>query len=230
MRTWIDYWNSNHAIYVNARHRACHAEGIARDILRHVPSPDAVVLDHGCGEALYAEDVAARCGRLILCEAAPGVREALAKRVARLPDVAVIGAADVLRLEDRSLDLVVANSLIQYLKREEFSGLLDLWRRKLKPDGRLVVADVIPPGVSPLTDAAALLRFGWAGGFFAPAVLGLARTALSDYRKIRATLGFATYGEEELRALLASHGFSSERVRPNIGHNQARMTFRARPA
>ena len=28
MRTWIDYWNSDHAIYVNARHRLLHAEEV----------------------------------------------------------------------------------------------------------------------------------------------------------------------------------------------------------
>jgi SAM-dependent methyltransferase len=229
MRTWIDYWNSDHAIYVNGRHRILHAEGIAQGILGLLPSSNAIVLDQGSGEALYAEALAAHCSRLILCEAAPTVRKALASRVANLSNVSVIDAGDVARLDDRSLDLVIANSLIQYLKRDELAELLDIWHRKLRSDGSLVVADVIPPDVSPVTDAAALLRFGWSGGFLGPALVGLAKTALSDYRQIRAALGFATYSEQDFLALLADHGFDGARIYPNVGHNQARMTFRARP-
>jgi hypothetical protein len=80
-----------------------------------------------------------------------------------------------------------------------------------------------------LTDATALLRFGWSGGFLGAAFAGLARTALSDYRKIRQRLGLSTYSEANFSALLAEHGFLADRVHPNFGHNQGRMTFRGVP-
>lgn len=227
MKSWIDYWNSDHAIYVSDRHKQLHAAAVGHDILRQVHGTNAVILDHGCGEALYAEAVAAGCARLILCEAAPAVREKLSARIAGNPAIEVIDPDTATRLEDGSVDLVIANSLVQYLKRDELTGLLDLWRSKLKPGGSLVVADVIPPDVSPMTDALALLRFGLKGGFFTAALLGLVRTALSDYSRIRTTLGFSTYTEAEFLALLGAHGFTARRVRPNFGHNQARMTFRA---
>ena len=44
----------------------------------------AAVLDYGCGEALHADIVAETAGRLILCEAAPMVRAALAAASARI--------------------------------------------------------------------------------------------------------------------------------------------------
>ena len=229
-KSWVDYWNSDHPIYVNDRHKQLHAEAVGRDILSHVPSPAAVVLDHGCGEALYAEQVAQGCGQLFLCEAAPTVREKLAQRVTGNARISVIGADDVAALADASLDLIVVNSVLQYLTRDELAGLLDLWRVKLKPDGRLVIADVIPPDVNPVTDAAALLRFAWKGGFLVPAFVGLVKTTLSDYRKIRSTLGFSMYKEPEFLALLAAHGLKAERVHPNFGHNQLRMTSRAQRA
>jgi SAM-dependent methyltransferase len=227
IKSWVDYWNSDHSIYVSDRHRSLHASAVGRDILSHVQSRDAVVLDHGCGEAAYAADVAAGCGRLILCEAAPAVRFSLARRVAGISNITVLGAEEVTALPDRSLDLIVANSLVQYLSREQLGQLLTLWHRTLKPQGRLLIADVIPPDVSPLTDALALLRFGWSGGFLGAAVLGLIKTALSDYRRLRATLGFSTYSEAGFVALLRDHGFAAERIRPNFGHNQSRMTFQA---
>jgi SAM-dependent methyltransferase len=230
MKSWIDYWNSDHPIYVNDRHKALHAEAVRRDIARYVRSPDAVVLDHGCGEALYAETVAERCNRLILCEAAPSVRDTLKARTARSRNIAVVGPEEFEHLPEATIDLIVANSLVQYLSRTQLEELLILWRRKLADKGELVIADVIPPDVSPLTDALALLRFGWSGGFLGAAAAGLAKTALSDYRSLRATLGFSTYSEPEFLALLTSAGYRAERERPNFGHNQARMTFTALPA
>jgi SAM-dependent methyltransferase len=228
MPSWIDYWNSDHPIYVNDRHKALHASGLANDFRRHVPSPTAAVLDFGCGEALYAEEVARFCGRLYLSDAAPAVRAKVAERVNDRPNIAVQSAEETAAMPDASFDLIVVNSVAQYLTTEQLAGFLPGWRRMLKPDGRLVLADVIPPDVSPVTDASALLSFAWKGGFVAAALAGLVRTALSDYRKIRGKLGFTTYVEADLLALLARNGFRGERSRPNFGHNQARMTFSCR--
>lgn len=229
MRSWIDFWNAEHSIYVNDRHKRLHAEGIARDIARHIPGPKAVVLDHGCGEALYAEAVAGGCGRLILCEAAPRIVADLAARLADKGNIEVIDPAGASALPAKSLDLVIVNSVLQYLSRDELAALLELWHRVVKPGGRLVIADVIPPGVSPLRDARALLLFAARGGFLIPAIGGLVRTAFSDYARIRKALGFSMYEESEVVGILAAHGFACERVQPNFGHNQARMTFSARP-
>ena len=52
MTDWISFWDTSHSIYVNARHRDVHYRGIAEEVRRYVPSPDAVVMDYGCGEAL----------------------------------------------------------------------------------------------------------------------------------------------------------------------------------
>jgi SAM-dependent methyltransferase len=228
MRSWIDFWNEDHSIYVNERHKQLHAEGVARDIARHVPRADAVVLDYGCGEALYAEDIAQRCGRLILCEAAPKICVALAERLGAIRNVEIMEPVGVAAMPEACVDLVVVNSVLQYLSRSDLEGLLDVWRAKLKPDGRLVIADVIPPNVSPVRDAAALMSFAARGGFLLPALAGLVKTALSDYGRIRKSLGFSMYGEREFVDLLARHGLKAERLRPNFGHNQARMTFGAR--
>ena len=137
---------------------------------------------------------------------------------------------DVTDLPDASLDLMIANSLVQYLSLDELRHLLRLAHAKLRSDGRLVLADVIPPDVSPLTDAKALLTFAWRGGFLKDALIGLARTATSDYRSLRDELGLAQYDEAEMLELLRVYDFAAERRPQNIGHNQARMTFVAQPA
>lgn len=225
---WKSFWDQPNAIYVSERHRDAHYAGIAEDLISLIPAPDAVVLDHGSGEALYAERVAARCGRLYLLDAAPSVRVKLRERSLGEAKIRVLAPEELEGLPDRSLDLVVANSLLQYLTPDEFDTCLALWRAKLRPTGRLVIADVIPPNVSPLTDALALLRFGARQGFLGAAIVGLARTALSPYRKLRKRLGLAMYSEGDMLDRLAAAGFAAERLATNLGHNPARMTFMAK--
>jgi len=227
MGDWIAFWDSQHSIYVNARHRDVHYRAIAQDIRAYVPA-DAVVLDYGCGEALSADLVAAPARRLILCEAAPAVRKALTARFAGQPKIEVRTPEEVAALPDRTLDVIVLHSVAQYLKPEELDALLALFRRLLRGGGLLIVGDVIPPSVSAATDAFALLRFGAANGFFVAALVGLARTVLSNYWRLRSQLGLTRYGEAEIVAKLERAGFSSRRAPRNIGHNPARMTFLAR--
>lgn len=223
--SWREFWNADTPIYVNDRHKTLHYAQIARDIVGFVPGPDAAVLDHGSGEALGADRVARAAGLLYLCDGAPLVRERLAKRFRGEPKIRVIAPEDVSVMEDDTLALVVANSLLQYLSPEEFGSLLELWRAKLKEGGRLVLADVIPHETGPLDDVRALLGFAWRGGFVGAALVGLVKTAVSDYRALRSELGLTHYGEAEMLELLAERGFRAERQPTNMGHNPKRMTF-----
>jgi SAM-dependent methyltransferase len=225
--SWREFWNGEHAIYVSPRHKALHYRGIATDLIGHIPTPDAVVLDHGCGEALDAGRIADACGTLYLCEAAPNVRDKLRAMLGAKANVAVVSPEEVEALPGAILDLVVANSLIQYLSRDELAALLKVWRDKLRPGGKLVVADVIPPDVSPLTDASQLLAFAWRGGFLTAALAGLVRTAFSDYRKLRAQYGLSTYRVDEITGLIAAAGYETITPVKNFGHNPHRMTFMA---
>jgi SAM-dependent methyltransferase len=227
-RDWVSFWDQAHSIYVNARHFDVHYRDIADGILALLPAGNLRVLDYGCGEALHAGRVAARAARLYLCESAPTVRDHLSQRFAGNSRIAVLAPEDVAGMVEASLDVIVANSLVQYLSATEFDRLLAVWRRRLSPGGVLIVGDVIPPKVSPLSDALALLRYAAGNGFLFAAMLGLARTVVSDYRAVRANLGIACYSEAELLAKLAAAGFAGERLASNLEHNPARMSFRAR--
>jgi hypothetical protein len=91
------------------------------------------------------------------------------------------------------------------------------------------LGDVLDPKVGAASDVWALLRFGAMHGFLKDAVIGLARTALSDYWQLRKRFGLQRYAESDMIAKLRKAGFSAQRAPLNIGHNQARMTFLARP-
>jgi ubiquinone/menaquinone biosynthesis C-methylase UbiE len=230
MDDWIDYYDSTHTIYVSKLHRDLHFQLIARDIIGYIGSPDAVVLDYACGEALSAAKVAEACSQLYLAEPAPGVRGRLIARFAPNMKIRVRSLEDVRKMAEHSIDLVVMNSVTQYMTQEELDGAFATIRRLLKPNGRLVIGDVLRPEVGMPRDVLALLRFAADHGFLRDALIGLVSTALSDYRQLRSRVGLQRYSEADMTAKLANCGFTAARVAVNIGHNPWRMTFVARPA
>jgi ubiquinone/menaquinone biosynthesis C-methylase UbiE len=230
MDDWIDYYDSTHTIYVSKLHRNVHFETIARDIVGYISSNESVVLDYACGEALSAETVAAGCGRLILAEPAPGVRGRLVARFAPNTKIRVRSLDELRHVDEKSVDLAVMNSVAQYMTPDELDAAFAIVHRLLKPAGRLVLGDILQPNVGMSGDVIALLRFAAKHGFVKDALLGLARTALSDYRQLRTRIGLQRYSEAEVLAKLAAAGFTATRAPVNIGHNPSRMTFVARLA
>src|ERR1700744_3775827 len=230
MDDWIDYYDSTHTIYASKQHRDLHFQLIARDIIGYISTPGAVVLDYACGEALSAAEVAGACGKLYLAEPAPGVRGRLIARFAPNTKIRVRSLEDLRKMEEKSVDLAVMNSVAQYMTPAELDAAFAVIRRLLKPGGRLVVGDVLRPEVGMPKDVLALLRFAAAHGFLRDALIGLISTALSDYRQLRAKVGLQRYSEAEMVAKLAAAGFSASRAHVNIGHNPWRMTFVARHA
>jgi ubiquinone/menaquinone biosynthesis C-methylase UbiE len=228
MKTWIEFWDSDNGIYVNARHKAAHAKLVLRHILNHVTSPDMHVLDYGCGEATYAVELAGRCRSLTLVDAAPSVVRDLRQRLEGIAGIQVMTPETLATSPAASHDLVVVNSVLQYLDPAMTAAALSEIKRVLRQDGRVIIADVVPPGSGKLRDALALLQFGLQAGFFFAALVRLVRLALSNYSRIQSEFGFSRYTEAEFLALLQGHGFIARRIHPNFGHNQNRLCFEAR--
>ena len=228
MKDWVAYYDSAHSIYVNARHRDVHYARLAEAIIGHVPSPAAAVLDYGCGEALYADRVAAAAGRLMLAEAGPTVRGRLIDRFKQNRKITVISTDRAATMLPQSFDMVIMHSVSQYLTPDEFDRTAALFHRLLKPNGLFLLGDVVPPRVSVVSDALALLRFGWRDGFFLAAMHGLVRTLFSEYRRLRAKVGLTRYSEKDMVKRLAASSFTAVRAPKNIGHLTTRMTFLAR--
>ena len=76
---------------------------------------------------------------------------------------------------------------------------------------------MIPPDVGALSDVSALLRYAAKHGFLGAALVGLVKTSVSPYRKIRSTLGIAQYTEAQFMRKLTDAGFAAERLRAQHG-------------
>ncbi len=223
-----DFWNGDQVLYVNSRHRALYYADIGKEIAALIASPEALLLDYGCGEALAADFLAGKCARLYLYDPIQKIETSLRARNKANPKIAVLDRASLEALPDAGLDLMICNSVLQYLSREECGALVAFAAEKLKLGGRLVVADIIPPHVDALTNSWALVEFAYRGGFLLAALRGLFSTFFSRYRRRRGRMGLTTFAIPDMQRLLSTRGFEARRFDRNIGHNQARMTFIAK--
>ena len=109
------------------------------------------------------------------------------------------------------------HSVAQYLSGEELDAILARFRRLLRPDGLLLIGDVIAPGRSNLADASALLGFAARNGSLRR---GADRARAHDASALSAAahdaFGFARYDEAAITAKLATAGSVATRAAPRI--------------
>jgi SAM-dependent methyltransferase len=229
MKSWLDFWNAPNAIYVSRRHQEAHYAKVAGGIDGFVPAGgDAVVLDWGCGDAFMANALAQTCRALLLYDRAEATRGRLMAAHSGSAKIRVLDEAALEALGDASIDLIVVNSVVQYLSVAQFAAALQLFHRLLKHDGTLLLGDIIAPDTPFVGHVTTFLRFAWQNGFFIAALVGLARNFVSPYRKLRRDAGYACYTQTQLLGLLAAHGFVGERLASNIAVSQLRASYLAR--
>jgi ubiquinone/menaquinone biosynthesis C-methylase UbiE len=224
---WVGFWNTDHHIYVNHRHKIVHDQLVTRDIAAYLPENSAV-LDFGCGKNFAVHEMMDKAAQLILCDAASSVREELQGRFPDHPRIMVTAPKELDLFPGGSFDVVVMHSVAQYLPADDMRKTLASFDRLLKDDGKLLLGDIVSGEGGAVSDAYALLTLARKEQFFGAAVIGLAKTAISPYRKLRQELGLTNYEEAEIRLVLDRAGFTCERMARNIGHNQRRTTYLCR--
>ena len=161
--TWSAYWDGmehRHIFTVEAR------DHVAR-LHRAVPlRPSDRVLDFGCGFGHVVELLAPSVARVGYWDAAAGMRRATAGRTAALGQVTLVDLGGPVPADAvGGFDLVLANSVVQYMTRDELTGWMVRWRSLLAPGGRIVLSDIPVPGASAVAELAGMLGFAARNGF-----------------------------------------------------------------
>jgi SAM-dependent methyltransferase len=229
IKSWLDFWNAPNAIFASDRHQEAHSAKVLAGVSRFVPiGGEAIVLDWGCGNAIAAGMLAQSCRTLLLFEPAPTIRQRLGEGYAGRTDIEVLDEEKLETIAPESIDLIAVNSVVQYLSRQQFIDALQLFRRLLKSEGKLLLGDIIEPDTPLLRHVTTFLGFAWRNGFFLAGLLSLARNSVSPYRQLRRSAGYACYGAAEMLALLYDSGFVGERLPSNIAVSQLRCSYLVR--
>jgi SAM-dependent methyltransferase len=222
---WLDYWSGDISVYVSRRHLAAHYRRLFAELAPLLPAAPFRLLDYGCGEALMAPRLAEGGSTVHLVDEAPGRAAQLSARFAAAPGVTVLDRPEQVA---GSCDVALMISVSQYIPKDRFPDLLARLAGALKPDGRLIVGDILPPENSLVADVSSLLRFAAAEGFFVDAAFGMIRTFRSTYRSARHRLGLTTWHPDEIVAAFAAAGLEATPLARNIGHSARRYSMLAR--
>jgi hypothetical protein len=164
---------------------------------------------------------------VFLYDAAESARARLRRRYDNHARIRILEKSGLDELAGDSVDLIIVNSVIQYLSDEQLNEALVLFNRLVKSSGTFLLGDVINPGSGNSRHVTTLLRFAWQNGFFLSAIGGLAQTFISPYRNLQREVGFATFTREQILDKLARHGFSAEKLARNIGISGNRSSYLA---
>jgi SAM-dependent methyltransferase len=225
-KTWQDFWNGPQRLYVNDQHAVRHYRQIAHGLIDAGRAERGQTwLDFGCGEALGAPLFPEAGVDLFLFDKSDRMRGQVKRRFGGVAGLRVLEPAEYTSLPPESLDLISVVSVVQYMKEEEFREALFQWHAQLRPGGLLVLGDLVPRRVRPLSDVFALLRYCRREGYFLSGVGAILASLLSNYGRIRRAVGLTRYDETDLPGFLNPLGFAWRRYEPNLGINQARMTI-----
>jgi cyclopropane fatty-acyl-phospholipid synthase-like methyltransferase len=226
---WQVYWETlddHQRLYREQAHE------YVRNLTAALPlNPQMRVLDFGCGFGLVAATLAPLVGELFLWDASPNMWRHAQANVAGYANVRFLDRAERSPpVGGPCFDLILVNSVIQYMTPEEFSGWLACWRDLLGPGGRIVMSDIIPPDGGSVAEILDLLKFSARRGFLVRA-LWQAAGELGRYRKIRHARPLTRLGHEELRRRGREAGLVVTFLPRNLTHFPRRVTavFARRP-
>jgi ubiquinone/menaquinone biosynthesis C-methylase UbiE len=166
-------------------------------------------------------------GAVLLYDAAESTRARLKLVHGTDPRIRVVGRTEHEVAAD-SIDLVLVNSVIQYLSEAELDVALARFWSVLRPGGALLIGDVISPGTPALRHVTTFLGFAARRGFLPAAVGGLAQTFVSPYRRLQKEVGLAAYTPAQMLAKLERAGFAAEQLPRNIAVSPHRSSYLAR--
>jgi trans-aconitate methyltransferase len=175
------------------------------------------VLDYGCGYGHAAMPLAKRVGQLWIWDYSEPMRRFATQYLSVMPNVKLWqpNSNEVL------FDVIWINSVVQYMTAASFLEVLQQLATRIKPTGKIVVSDLIPPTLPFYSDVLSLLRFSLRKGYFLKAF----RRAFA-LRKRYSTLAESSPlyhpTREEVLNLAAKAGLVGEYLPTNLTHFRGR--------
>ena len=218
---WRAYWEQ-----IEDRQEVFRAEArdhIAR-LRRLVPvGRETRTLDFGCGFGFAAEQLAPHVASIALWDGAANVRRRARARSAWLPNVELADLSNPDAAAAPAYDLITVHSVVQYMSEAELLAWLTRWKRMLRPNGRLVLSDLIQPGASALRELLDYLAFSARAGFLGDAVLGGVRE-FANYFGARSSRPLLQVDAQRLGEWAAQAGLEVAWLPENLSHRRFRRT------
>src|SRR5262245_13647996 len=184
----------------------------------------ARVLDFGCGFGLVAAMLAPQIQEIFVWDASANIRRRARVNLASYGNVRFLDLSESNTLpHNLQFDLILVNSVVQYMTLDKFSAWLLRWRNMLAPGGRIVVSDLIPLDYPTIWDIVDLLRFSARRGFLLRAIWQ-AFSEIWRYWGVRRVRPLSRIGREELSQRGRAAGLSVNCLPKNLTFFTRRVT------
>ena len=218
---WHAYWDrlEEHVIF-----RVEAADYVTRLEAALGLEPGARVLDFGCGFGFVAELLALRVAELYAFDASDHMQRRAQLRLASQANVRFLAPPSATPWPaGLRFDLILVNSVIQYMPLDELQQWLGRWRAMLAPGGRLVLSDLLTENVDPLREVVELLVLSARRGCLV-SVLRKALGELRQYTRTRRVRPLSQIAFGDLRERAGRHGLAVDFLSSNLTYKKARAT------
>ena len=200
------------------------ADYVARLDARIGLDPAARVLDFGCGFGFVAALVAPRVAQVLAWDAAARMRHAARERLAGHRNARVLEEPGP-RAAGVRFDLILVNSVVQYMTSADFDGWLVAWRGLLAPAGRLVLSDVITTRTArPVRELVEFVVLGARRGVLLR-TLKEGASALRRYSQTRRARPLSRIDPDALTRRVATLGLTLCVLDRNLAYRSGRSAF-----
>ncbi len=128
-KEWADYWEDFNA--EDCFHREPSKLYVEKLVAAVPLRPEMRILDFGCGFGFAADLIADRVSEVWVWDAAANMRQRAMKLLARRSNCHLLDLSDAneAAVQPR-FDLILVNSVVQYMTRQEFAARLAEWRQR----------------------------------------------------------------------------------------------------
>jgi SAM-dependent methyltransferase len=154
-RSWSEYWD--HLENGDWLFSEQSDEYVTRLLAAVAVHSRTRVLDFGCGYGFVACALAPRVGSVAVWDASPRMRSRASATLRPHANARLIDLSQATPAE--RFDLILVNSVAQYMTSAEFDVWLERWHDLLAESGTLVLSDLLPPAHGTWVDVVDILSF-----------------------------------------------------------------------
>lgn len=211
---WRDYWQTLPRGRLLFQPEAIE---FVRNLRAALPlSQDTKMLDFGCGYGGITRLIAPLVHSVAYWDATESMRAAAQENLADCGNASLWGGGG-------RFDLIVVNSVVQYMSEEELRERLEEWSGLLESGGRIVLSDLMFPGHAAANDMRSLLWFSLRRGYLLRAL----RNTLAErarYRRTAAAAPLLHVRREWLESAARRAGLQAAWLPENLTHFRTRHT------
>ena len=216
--TWLRYWQGT----PDNDYLTVEANVVAEHVIAHFEvSPQTSILDFGCGYGHVAARLAEHAGHVFLWDAVPHVLASAADRVAA-PNVSIAQLDQP--GEHPSVDLIVVNSVIQYMNRRSLSAWMSRWREIIGSEGALLLSDVPTKEPSLLRQTWEWFKLTGRAGKLISAIRFSFQNA-SRYAEARRQEPLNVHTRKDIEAMADEAGIAVTTLEHNLAFQPQRVSF-----